>query len=60
MSMWRMPYSDRASTTAFMTAGNDPAQPASPHPLAPSGLVLAGTGWLSLANITASDARGKA
>ena len=40
-----MPYSESASTTAFITAGKDPAQPASPHPLAPSGLVFAGTGW---------------
>jgi hypothetical protein len=52
MSMWRMPNSDKASTTAFITAGNDPAQPASPHPLAPSGLVLAGTGCVSIANRT--------
>jgi hypothetical protein len=43
-----MPYSESASTTAFITAGKDPAQPASPHPSAPSGLVFAGTGWLSI------------
>jgi hypothetical protein len=58
--MWRMPYPDSASTTAFITAGSDPAQPASPHPLAPSGLVFADTGWLSIRDITASEARGNA
>ena len=41
-----MPYSDSASITAFTTAGSPPEQPASPQPLAPSGLVLVGTGWL--------------
>jgi hypothetical protein len=46
-----MPYSESASTTAFITAGKDPAHPASPHPFAPSGLVFAGTGWLSTWNI---------
>src|SRR4029077_6170868 len=32
-----------ASTMAFITEGSEPAQPASPQPLAPSTLVLAGT-----------------
>ena len=32
-----------ASTMAFITDGSEPAQPASPQPLAPSTLVLAGT-----------------
>jgi len=32
-----------ASTMAFITDGREPAQPASPHPLAPSTLVFAGT-----------------
>jgi hypothetical protein len=45
MSMCRMPNSDSASTSAFITDGNAPAQPASPHPFAPSGLVVAGTEW---------------
>ena len=40
MLMWRPP---RASTMAFITEGREPAHPASPHPLAPSTLVLAGT-----------------
>src|SRR3990167_3067732 len=34
-----------ASTMAFMTEGSEPAQPASPQPLAPSTLVVAGTEW---------------
>ncbi len=58
MSMWRMPNSDSASTSAFITDGRAPAQPASPQPLAPSGLVVAGTGWLALTNSGASSARG--
>ena len=41
-----MPNSLNASTSAFITAGSEPAQPASPQPLAPSRLVRAGTGWL--------------
>ena len=44
MSMWRMPKSESASTTAFITLVSEPAQPASPQPLAPSKLVVAGTG----------------
>jgi hypothetical protein len=32
-----------ASTMAFITEGSEPAQPASPQPLAPRTLVLAGT-----------------
>ena len=37
-----------------------PAQPASPHPLTPSALVLAGTGWLPKRNGGACSARGMA
>ena len=37
MSRWRMPRWDRASTTAFCTAGVEPTVPDSPMPLAPSG-----------------------
>ena len=44
MSRWRMPRSASASMTAFITEVSAPAQPASPQPLTPSGLVLAGTG----------------
>src|SRR5438067_7931359 len=47
MSIWRTPYSDSASTSAFMTDGSPPAQPASPQPFAPRTLVVAGTGWNS-------------
>ena len=50
MSMWRMPYSDSASTSAFITEGSAPAQPASPQPFAPRTLVVAGTGWNSWVN----------
>jgi CO/xanthine dehydrogenase Mo-binding subunit len=34
---------ERASTRAFITEGSEPAQPASPQPFTPSGLVVAGT-----------------
>ena len=47
MSMWLIADSDSASTSAFITDGSEPAQPASPQPLTPSGLVVAGTGWLA-------------
>ena len=50
-----MPYS---SISGFITEGSAPVQPALPQPLAPNGLVVAGTGWLALANIGASSARG--
>ena len=40
-----------------MTDGSEPAQPASPQPLAPSGLVFAGTGWLKKAKFGVSEAR---
>ena len=38
------PYSDSASSTALTMVERLPAQPASPQPLVPSGLDLAGTG----------------
>src|SRR5204863_8962329 len=44
MSMWVMPYSDSASITALTMVERLPAQPASPQPLVPNGLDLAGTG----------------
>ena len=37
MSMCLMPNSDSASAIAFITEVSAPAQPASPHPLTPSG-----------------------
>ena len=58
MSMCLMPYTDSASTTAFMIEVSEPAQPASPQPFTPSGLVLAGTGWLCTANSGVWCARG--
>src|SRR5262249_54733910 len=58
MSMWGMPSSDSASTTAFMIEVSAPAQPASPQPFTPSGLVLARTRWFSTENIRASDPPG--
>ena len=44
MSIWVMPYSYSASSTALTMVERLPAQPASPQPLVPSGLDLAGTG----------------
>ena len=44
MSIWVMPYSDSASSTALTMQTRLPAQPASPQPLVPSGLDLAGEG----------------
>src|SRR5438477_12622295 len=43
MSTCRTPCSASASSTAFIAHGRPPAQPASPQPLTPSGLVLVGT-----------------
>ena len=40
--------------------GSPPEVPASPQPLAPSGLLLVGTGWLATSIIGASCARGMA
>ena len=60
MSIWRIPYSDNASTSAFITEGSAPAQPASPQPFAPRTLVFAGTGWKACVNSGASSARGSA
>src|SRR6266545_4624812 len=45
MSMCVMPNSLSASTTAFITDGSAPAQPASPQPFTPKRLVLQGTEW---------------
>ena len=41
-----------------MTAGSAPTVPASPAPLAPSGLSLVGTGWLSMTMSQKVSARG--
>ena len=45
MSRWRTPSGASASLTAFSSAGSAPTVPASPTPLAPSGLTLVGTSW---------------
>jgi hypothetical protein len=42
MSMSLTPNGRSASSTALMTAGGEPMAPASPQPLAPSGLWLQG------------------
>ena len=44
MSIGVTPYSDSASSTALTMHARLPAQPASPQPLVPSGLDLAGEG----------------
>ena len=44
MSICVTPYSDSASSAALTITTRLPAQPASPQPLVPSGLVVAGTG----------------
>src|SRR5580698_11164888 len=44
MSIWVMPWSESASSTALTMQTRLPAQPASPQPLVPSGLDLAGEG----------------
>jgi hypothetical protein len=54
MSMWVTPTSESASTTAFITDGSAPAQPASPQPLTPRRLVLHGTEWFSIEKSGAS------
>ena len=58
MSIWRTPCGDSASTIAFITEGSEPAQPASPQPLAPTGLVRVGTPSLMKVKKGTSAARG--
>src|SRR5207249_609469 len=60
MSRWRTPRGARASSTAFITTGSAPTVPASPAPLAPSGLSFVGTGWLSTTTSGSVSARGSA
>src|SRR5438046_8045911 len=60
ISMFFTPYSESASTIAFITDVSAPAHPASPQPLTPSGLSFAGTGWLSNPISGMSPARGMA
>ena len=60
ISMWDIPNFDKASTMAFIIAGMAPAQPASPHPLTPRALVVAGDGRLAKWKFGTSDALGRA
>ena len=56
MSMWRIPRWDRASTTAFCTAGGAPMVPDSPIPFTPSGLWGEGVSVRSHSNDGSSQA----
>jgi hypothetical protein len=58
MSSSRTPSGSSACMIAIITAGNEPAQPTSPAPSAPSGLVLVGTGFLRIAMSHITSARG--
>ncbi len=61
ISKSRTPNSESASTMALLTEVSAPAQPASPQPFTPSGLVVAGTGWLAKPNAGGTlSARGSA
>ena len=60
MSRWVMPNGERASTTALTTAGVEPMVPASPMPLAPSGLRGVGVTVRSSSKGGKSTARGSA
>src|SRR5476651_718210 len=54
------PSGANASITAFITAGIAPTVPASPAPLAPSGLYLVGTGFDFTSMLHIVSARGMA
>ena len=54
------PAERSASVTAFIAAGRLPAQPASPQPFTPSGLVAHGIGTVSHSMSGRSSARGRA
>ncbi len=60
MSKCFTPTSASALAIAFITAGIAPTTPASPAPLAPSGLRLVGTGLLWMMMSHMSSARGMA
>src|SRR5215467_6603802 len=59
--MWRSftPSGASASTTALTIAGSAPTVPASPAPLAPSGLRLVGTGFEVISMYGIASARGR-
>src|ERR1035438_9315900 len=56
MSMWRTPRWLTASMTALCMAGVAPIVPASPIPLAPSGLMVAGVSLTSSSKLGSSAA----
>src|SRR5215470_16593717 len=56
MSMWRTPRWLTASMTEFCTAGVAPIVPASPMPLTPSGLMVAGVSLVSSSKLGSSVA----
>ena len=58
MSSSRTPSGASACMIAIITAGSAPTQPASPAPLAPSGLPSVGTGLLTMRMLHMSSARG--
>src|SRR5690349_21473327 len=58
MSTCVMPSGESASTTALTTAGGSPMVPASPSPLAPSGLNGEGVSWCRISATGTSSARG--
>ena len=60
MSMFSTPRCERASTTAFHTAGVAPMAPDSPMPLAPSGFRGDGVSVREVSNIGSSAAVGSA
>ncbi len=58
ITMSRTPSGASASITAFITTGMAPTVPASPAPLAPSGLYLVGTGLDFTSTLHIVSARG--
>src|ERR1022692_1822102 len=56
MSIWRTPRWLTASMTEFCVAGGAPIVPASPMPLAPSGLTVAGVSLASSSKLGSSAA----
>src|SRR5438128_9403676 len=60
MSMVLIPSGARASRTALTMAGGAPIQPASPTPLAPSGLRGEGVSMMSVTEVGTCSAFGKA
>ncbi len=59
MSIGLAPCRTSASATALTMAGSAPVTPASPQPLTPRTLVVAGTGWNARSKAGTSSARGR-